>query len=302
MRLNAVKILEISITNLSRKKILEYIQKYLDKKAKNRQKILKIFTPNTEQLVLAKKNPDFANILNRGDLTLPDSSGIIWASQLLTQKPLPELIPGVEFMEDLVSLAAKRAYSVALIGGRGGLAVKTLECLQQEYPRLKGWAEDGPEVKVQSSKLKVKSGKQKLITSAGDQEDYFKQLAQRIRESGARIVFVGLGAPKQELFIEQLVDSLQHIAYRKTEQGFSKRYPLSVNNPLVLMAVGGSFEIISGQIPRASEWIRRLRVPLFMRAIGYEWLWRLVRQPWRIKRQMALVRFIWLVIAKKLRV
>ena len=102
MRLNAVKVLGISITNASRKEILEEIQKWLSSPTKNRQKSLKIFTPNAEQLVLASKNSGFAALLNRADIAIPDSVGVIWAGHILTKNGPNKQIPGVEFMEDVV--------------------------------------------------------------------------------------------------------------------------------------------------------------------------------------------------------
>src|SRR3989344_2970706 len=155
MSLNAVKILGISITKNKKNEILEYIEKYLRSKAK---KPLIIVTPNPEQVVFAQKNKRFADILNRADLSLPDGIGI--ALTLGIQR-----IAGVEFMEDVVEMAAKWGYRIGLIGGKGRVAVEALECLQKKYPGLTG--------------------------SVGD-----------IRK--AKIVFVALGAPKQEYFIEEL--------------------------------------------------------------------------------------------------
>ncbi len=228
MRLNAVKILKIKFTNNSRKEILEEIQKYLDSRGKKPQKSIKIFTPNTEQLVFATKNADFAQILNRADITIPDSVGVVWAGHVLTKNGPDIAIPGVEFMEDLARLAANRHVSIGLIGGKGKVADETFECLHKKYQGLE-------------------------------------------RSENPRIIFVALGAPKQEQYIED--------AAKKT-------------NGVVYMAVGGSFDIISGRLPRA---------PIFMRKLGLEWFWRLILEPRRIFRQFALVEFVWMVIREKFR-
>ena len=84
------------------------------------------------------------------------------------------------------------------------------------------------------------------------------------------IIFVALGAPKQESYIEEAA---------KTTKG------------VVYMAVGGSFDIISGRLRRAPVWMRKL---------GLEWLWRLILEPWRIKRQLSLIKFVWLVWREKI--
>jgi N-acetylglucosaminyldiphosphoundecaprenol N-acetyl-beta-D-mannosaminyltransferase len=255
MRLNAVKILGISVTNTSKKEILEEIRKYLDQVRKNTQKPLKIYTPNTEQLVLATRNSDFARVLNQADISLPDTVGVAWASRILTKNPLKTVIPGVEFMEDLVEMASTCHVPIGLIGGRDNLAVDTLGCLRQKYKILSdSWAQDGPEFES---------------TSLPD-DLYFQRLGRRIIREGTRIVFVSFGPPKQEYFIERLSREVHGV---------------------ILMSVGGSFDIISGRLPRAPSW---------MRNFGLEWLWRLFLEPWRIRRQLALIEFVWLVLKEKL--
>jgi N-acetylglucosaminyldiphosphoundecaprenol N-acetyl-beta-D-mannosaminyltransferase len=259
MRLNAVKVLGISITNVSKNKILEEIQKYLTQHVKNDQKPLKIYTPNTEQLVLGKKNPSFGDVLNRADISLPDTVGVAWASKVLTKKPIEKPIPGVEFMEDLVAIATGRHVPIGLIGGRSNLAVSALGCLRQKYGLLQdSWAEDGPQID-----LPYKSNK-----------EYVKEVANHIIDLKTKIVFIAFGPPKQEYFIEDLATALGSYT-------------------AVLMAVGGSFDIISGKLPRA---------PVWMREIGLEWFWRLILEPWRLRRQLALVEFVWLVIREKLKI
>lgn len=86
------------------------------------------------------------------------------------------------------------------------------------------------------------------------------------------VLFVAFGFPKQE---EWMAKNLPKLPVK------------------VMMGVGGAFDYISGQVPRA---------PLFIRTIGFEWLFRLIVQPWRIKRQLALLEFVWLVLKEKLRI
>lgn len=84
------------------------------------------------------------------------------------------------------------------------------------------------------------------------------------------ILFVAFGSPKQELWIEKNL----------------KRLPVRV-----VIGVGGAFDFVSGSIPRAPRWMRKA---------GLEWLFRLIIQPWRAKRQLSLIKFIFLVILEKL--
>jgi len=83
-------------------------------------------------------------------------------------------------------------------------------------------------------------------------------------------LFVAFGAPKQEFWISENLNKI----------------PVKV-----AIGVGGAFDYISGKIPRA---------PRFIRNIGFEWLFRLVVQPWRMKRQLSLIKFAWLIAKEKI--
>ena len=249
MGLHAEKILGINITSDSKKTILEELEKRLTHQGKNGVGCVTVVTPNPEQIVYAKRDRRFADILNRADVAIPDGGGIVWAYRTLGGKEHLRRIPGVEFMEDLVAIAAKRGVTIGLIGGRGDLAVRTLECLLAKYPGLRGWAVDPDSVSLTF-------------------------LAEKIRKTNARIVFVALGAPKQEYFIARL--------RRECQMPNAKCQ--------IFMSVGGSFDIIAGRIPRAPAW---------MRGLGLEFLWRLFREPRRFGRQLALVKFVWLVLRER---
>ena len=94
----------------------------------------------------------------------------------------------------------------------------------------------------------------------------------KINDSDADILFVALGSPKQELFILENKEKLTKIK--------------------IFMPVGGSFDVISNNIKRAPNWVIKLNL---------EWLYRLIRQPWRFFRQLKLIKFIFLVIKEKRR-
>jgi N-acetylglucosaminyldiphosphoundecaprenol N-acetyl-beta-D-mannosaminyltransferase len=299
MSLDAVKILEISITKNSKNEILEFIRKSLKHRAikseKNKKnasftkKFLTIVTPNPEQIVFARHNSHFQQLLNQADVSLPDGIGIVWASKLLSvfRVPSPDLrvpkvIPGIEFMEDLISEAVKQPVGIALIGGRNGLALKTFDCLSKTHPGLQGWSVDGPEVRFTNHDLRFTSE---------NPEKYFLDLANKIITTGVRIVFVGLGAPKQEYFIErlsQIVNRNPRFEKQKNITSPESRIP----SPVVFMSVGGSFDEIAGRVARAPEWVSW---------VGLKWLWRLILEPWRIRRQLALLKFICLVISERYR-
>ena len=97
-----------------------------------------------------------------------------------------------------------------------------------------------------------------------------QEWTEALKSKKVDILFVAFGSPKQEIWI---ADNLNKIPAK------------------VVVGVGGSFDFISGKVPRA---------PKFVRNLGLEWLFRLIIQPWRIKRQLSLLEFIYLVIREKL--
>ncbi len=172
-------------------------------------------TLNSEILLRAFRDKAYADILGAADCALPDGIGLVWMGRLLGI-PFKERIAGVDFMIALCGLAQRMGKSVFLLGGRGGAAEKTAEKLKQRFPKLivRGWSEDT-----------------EMIPDAD-------------------IVFVALGAPKQEEWI---------FTNKKIMRGVK-----------IAMGVGGAFDMISGKTPRA---------PVCMRKIGLEWLWRLYLEP-----------------------
>ena len=274
MSLYTVKMLGINITNSSKETILKEIQKRLDssgsnraKSGQNQGKTMVIVTPNPEQVMRARRDSHFAQLINQADIAIPDGVGLVWAHQQLAKNSAEKLtkpIPGVECMENLVFTAAEKRVPIVLIGGSGGLAVRALDCLRKKHPNLTGWATDAPMMSINGGQL-VFPGK----------EEFLRRLSDRILATGAGFVFVGLGAPKQEYFIEQLQSILGKSKLQKT---------------IILMSVGGSFDEISGRLPKPPEWVS---------AAGLKWLWRLILEPWRIKRQLALASFVFLVLRER---
>lgn len=304
MSLNKQKILGIDITVSPKDIILEYIQKYLSSETKSNGKPsentvqpLVIVTPNAEQIVFARSHLYFAKLLNQADVALPDGIGVVFASRVLRTTTgsgdgafVGSRIPGVEFMEELVGVAAKRGARIGLIGGYRGVADEALECLRKMHPKLDGWAKDGPAIEVgKNGEMQVKDGNVK------SSDEYCTQVAEHIVRTNTQMIFVALGAPKQEVFIERLRYKLS--LRENTKQSRRDRHVPENGTrddmiPIVLMSVGGSFDIITGRLKRA---------PVFIRSIGFEWLWRLLQEPWRVYRQTALWKFIVLVLKEKIK-
>ncbi|MCI0475277.1 MAG: WecB/TagA/CpsF family glycosyltransferase, partial [Anaerolineales bacterium] len=104
---------------------------------------------------------------------------------------------------------------------------------------------------------------------AREEED---EIVARINASDARILFVAYGPPKQELWIARNATRLKNVA--------------------VALGVGGTFDTLAGIVPRAPKW---------MRDAGFEWTYRLLREPRRIKRQLSIPYFMWLVVTSTLK-
>ena len=121
---------------------------------------------------------------------------------------------------------------------------------------------------------------------SGDHEhEYFENLVSFLLSCHVGVVFVALGSPKQEYFIHLLREKFNPIVYGSSAKKtiYNTQFPM---NPMIFMSVGGSFDELSGRIPRAPGWASRLKL---------KWAWRLIVEPWRWKRQLALVEFVWLV-------
>lgn len=255
-------ILGIGITDATKKEILEYIIKNLE----NFKKKLFIVTPNPEFLVLASKNHDFKNVLNSADLASADGIGIVWAAKILG-KSLKERFAGVDLVESLCKVVAEKPITVGFLGGSEGVAGETAECLGTKYPSLKiafagaEWSMNGFET--------AKKIESRITNQESSKNNNHNSLF--MIHNSIDILFVAFGAPKQEFWISENLNKI----------------PVKI-----AIGVGGAFDYIGGKIPRA---------PGFIRNMGLEWLFRLIAQPWRIKRQLALLEFIWLVLKEKIK-
>jgi len=226
----------------------------------------KIFTVNPEMVVRAQKDEYFKQVLNAGDLNTCDGFGV----RLFFGLPR---VTGVDFMVELCALAAAQGRGVFLLGsGIDEVVKKTADNLQKQFPNLKiSGCDKGPLIREFSiSNFKFLNNIQYQISNieAGlniDQEENSRLIA-RINASQAEIIFVAFGMGKQEKWIHENLVKMPGVK--------------------IAMGVGGAFDFISGTVPRA---------PLFFRRIGLEWMYRLARQPqrfWRIINATAVFSFL----------
>jgi N-acetylglucosaminyldiphosphoundecaprenol N-acetyl-beta-D-mannosaminyltransferase len=200
-------------------------------KAAGTEKTLMAFV-NPDCLNLAWKNEQYRNVLLGADRVLPDGIGIHLGCRMLGQA-LRANVNGTDMFPLLCEAAAREQLAVYLLGARPGIARAAADSMLRRYPQLK---------------------------IAGARDGYFvpeeeEAVVDDINDSGARILLVAFGAPRQELWLARWRDRLL---------------------PSVTMGVGGLFDFYSGRIPRA---------PVWMREMGLEWVYRLMQEPGRMWRR-----------------
>ena len=214
-----------------------------------------IFTPNPEIIVAAQKDIGYKNILNKPDLSIPDGVGLKLSGKI------KNTFAGVDFMEELVKRSQDWAVKVGFLGGAPGVAEKAAKCLSQKYPGVKIiYAESGGEVDERGNSIEYK-----VLSIEGTKQKKASSHYTLYNIPYTDLLFIAFGPPKQEKWIARNLKNL---------------------DIKVAMSVGGSLDYISGKVPR---------VPVILRNLGLEWLFRLIIQPWRIKRQLALLKFLWLL-------
>jgi N-acetylglucosaminyldiphosphoundecaprenol N-acetyl-beta-D-mannosaminyltransferase len=198
-----------------------------------RRKFAFAVTPNVDHTMKLRKSAKFRELYAKAGLVVADGMPLIWAAKLLGT-PLKERISGADLFVRTCAMAAQNGYSVFLLGGSPGAAELACKNLETMFPILKvaGW--DCPP-----------------FGFSKDQEQNIA-IQKKIRDSGADILFVGLGAPLQEEWM--------------CEYGQGSRVAFAIG-------VGVSFSFMGGVIKRA---------PLWMQRSGLEWLWRLLKEPRRL--------------------
>lgn len=254
-----IKLFQVGIDRVDNQDTIQRIEEFIVSKKPH-----KVVTPDTLAVLRARKDSEYHAILKSADLVTPDGAGILWAAAALNY-PLPERVTGIDIIHNICRLSAKKGYSLYLLGSYPGVASEAALNLSKKYPGIKvtgthhGYFDGGGRENCGD----VKEG------NSGKNKNEEKIIAE-IKEKRPDILLVGMGVPKQEKWINKNLKSL---------------------NVPVCMGVGGSFDVLSGRIPRA---------PLWMQRHGMEWVYRSIKQPNRAFRVLALFYFIWLVILGKM--
>ncbi len=188
-----------------------------------------VLTPNPEMLLASRSNPAFRSVLQYSSLNVPDGVGLLLASMFLGN-PIRERVSGIDLITALCRVTDQPVF---LLGAGPGVAERAAEVLHKQNPSLfiAGTYGGSPNAAEEAA------------------------IIERINQSGAKILFVAYGAPRQDLWIARNLKRMPGVG--------------------VAMGVGGSFDFLAGVLTRAPKW---------MRSIGLEWLFRLLQQPSRIGR------------------
>lgn len=186
-------------------------------------------TLNPEMIMSANKNRDFKNILQNAQLVIPDGIGVKLGLEILGKKNINR-IAGIEFAHSMIKKFASEKLPVALIGAKKEIIETTCDNLKKEFEGLN----------IVYSQNGYFTDKEKVKTD--------------LINSGAKLVLVALGSPKQEEFIFETKSHMPQTLF---------------------IGVGGSFDVWAGAVQRAPEIWQKL---------GLEWLYRVLKQPSRFKR------------------
>ncbi len=211
-----------------------------------------VVTPNADHILNLQKNSRFREIYRKAFLVVPDGVSLLWSAKFL-QTPLNGRVNGTDLFEKLCAVAEEKGLKIFLLGGRPGAAEKAKQTLQARHPNLKITGTHCPPYGFESKPEELA-----LINS-------------KIKAAQPDILFVGLGAPKQEYWI--------HAHYQQLG------VPISVG-------IGVSFELVADMVKRAPVWMQRL---------GLEWLFRLIVEPERLWKRYIIgnPKFIWLILRQR---
>ena len=227
--MDKIHLFGITIDNVSMEETLVRLREMLAGQEKHF-----VVTPNVDHLVRLHKDTEFREVYKRASLVLADGMPLLWASRLLGRPLLKGRVAGSDLMLPVCRLAAETKIRVYFLGSMPGVAEKAIEKLKGQYPDLQVAGHYSPPLGFEKD-----TAENQRIVSA-------------INASRADILFVALGAPKQEKWIAGHLEEL-HIK--------------------VGLCIGAGLDFISGAVKRAPQW---------MREMGLEWFWRLMSDPRRL--------------------
>lgn len=192
-----------------------------------------VVTPNSDIVVKMQDDPKLKEICEKADLILTDGQIVVKISRR-GKYPIKERVAMTDFVWDVMDLADEKGYKVFLFGGKEDVLERATVKIQEKYPNLNIVDSYSPPFGFEKNK------------------EQLHECNVRIRKSGADILIVFLGCPKQEKYIYKNKDKYQ--------------VPISIT-------MGGCVDFIAGGVKRAPQW---------MQNVGLEWFYRFLQEPRRM--------------------
>ena len=207
-----------------------------------------VLTPNVDHVVRFQRDAAFREAYAGAGLVLPDSTPLMWAARALG-RPLADRASNL--MLDLCGAAARRGDTVYLLGGSRQVVAHAVAGLEERFPGIRV------------------TGCHHGYFSEDDEDEVIRA----VDRIGPDLLFVGMGSPKQELWMARNAARMRHG---------------------VAVCVGGAFNYVAGEVSRAPGWVQRA---------GLEWFWRFLHEPRRLFRRYFVedVVFLRLVVAELVR-
>lgn len=234
--MNYIRILNIDILSIRKQELLEQLDKSV------------LITPNVDHLVKLQKDKDFYEVYRKADWVVCDSNIVCRASKLL-KKPLPEAIPGSSFFTDYYMYHKDDPdCRIFLLGAAEGIAEKAMRNINSKVGRDIVVGAHSPSFGFEKN------------------ESECQDLVRMVNGSGATVLLVGVGAPKQEKWIMKYKDMMPGVK--------------------LFMALGATIDFEAGTLKRAPEAWRKL---------GLEWLYRFLKEPKRLFKRYFIddMKFFW---------
>lgn len=233
-QLESIDILGVPVHAVTGSQALDQIVYFM-----SQDKLHQVATVNPEFVMKAQDDDAFKEVLDSADLCLADGIGLVLASRWLN-RPLPERVAGSDIVYNITAMASQEGWRLFLLGAQPSVAEQAAQILKNQFKDLEiaGAYAGSPDE---------------------SEDDHIVQL---INDSGANVLFVAYGAPKQDKWIYRNRATLPEVR--------------------LAMGVGGSLDFITGRSVRAPRWMQRL---------GLEWFHRLLKEPWRWRRMLALPKF-----------
>lgn len=243
MQRKRIYILGSLVDKVDTKEALKKIEEFIEEGTPHH-----IITANAEIIYRGLNDKKLSRTLNKAHLVTADGSGVVWAARQLNN-PVPERVTGIDLLHAICNKAQEKEWKLYFLGAAPGVAEKAVLKVLEMYPDCH---------------------------IVGYENGYFSQeeepeVIENIKKAEPDILFVALGAPKQEFWIREHLQEL---------------------GVPVCMGVGGSFDVLAGNVDRAPEWMQKK---------GLEWLFRLYKEPKRWRRMLALPQFVLAVLGQKAR-